>query len=229
MSRKSSAEIVENPTLRRVEWKSSKQCFKYYNKDTKEDVEVALPLKFIVLDESQSITGFHKRDKREKGSGVYSNEVHSDPSKKTSSAFIPMVVRRFDDKSIIAEGLYKDIKDQISNMNGVKFQKNIYALVLNSENNTWESWCINLYGSGFEGWMEFVNKKPRNFIYKDGIVVDGFEPKKNSGVDYAVPTFSKFQLTKEEEELAIKATDELENYWHYKFSTKEEVEESAPF
>lgn len=225
MSRRTSAEIVENPTQRRVEWKSSKQCFKYYNKETGQDVEVGLPMKFIVLDESQSVTGFYKRDKKDKGSGVYSNEVHSDSSKSTSAAVIPMVVKVHGTNEILFEGLYKDIKDKFPP--GIKFQKNIYALVLNDETNVWESWCINLFGSGFEGWMEFVEKKPRGFIYKEGIQVDGFEPRKNSGVDYTIPTFSKISINKEEEALALEAVDNLEAYWAYKFNRSSEKREDS--
>ena len=44
-----------NPTSKFLEWKSNNKSFSFFDKETKQNVEVKLPLTFIVLEEYHSI------------------------------------------------------------------------------------------------------------------------------------------------------------------------------
>ena len=60
-----------NPATKFLEFKNGK--FSYYDKTSEANVEVPLPLRFIVLDELATIKGWDSKT----NSGIYSNEVHS--------------------------------------------------------------------------------------------------------------------------------------------------------
>jgi hypothetical protein len=224
MSRLKQGDIVDNPTVKYVKWKSSTQSFQYWDKSANdgegERVDVTLPLKFIVLDDLVSISGFVKnRGKKDKGAAVYSNQVRADYADPTSAKYIPLVVKRADDGEILAEGLYKDIKDSLPD--GCKYTRNIYALV-QLENKEWEIWCISLSGAGFAGWRNFTDKKGRKFIYEDGIVCEDFKVEKNAAISYNVPVFKKYQLTPAEDAAVMENAPRLDEYFEYKFTPKKE-------
>ena len=64
----------ENPVKKWIEFKGDTGVFQYWDKATESNI--VLPTErigFIVLDELNTITGFHKATK----SGIYSNEVHN--------------------------------------------------------------------------------------------------------------------------------------------------------
>lgn len=88
-----------NPAGKFFEWKSNEKTFVYFDKETKTNVTVPLPFKFLVLDELHTIKGWNDATE----SGIYANEVK----------FISrdeMVVKPFKGNEI-ARGLYKDIKE----------------------------------------------------------------------------------------------------------------------
>ena len=60
-----------NPTSKFMEWKSNNKSFSYYDKENKQNVEVKLPLTFLVLEEFHTIKGFSDADQ----TGIYSNEI----------------------------------------------------------------------------------------------------------------------------------------------------------
>ncbi len=71
MSRSNPTENLTSPCKHYFEWDADKGAFKYYDKEKKENVEVPLPFKFIVLDELNTIKGFYK----EKKSSFWANEI----------------------------------------------------------------------------------------------------------------------------------------------------------
>lgn len=137
-------------------------------------------LSFTVLDVRNSITGYHE----ESGGNYTSNmvvDINNEPLK---------VVRRADGKTKdIAEGLYKDIKDQLKAVNA-KFTANIIALAdIEGEKQIVN---IQLTGIALTNWIEFTNEHSNNKYYDYEITIkQGILSKREKGSTVAV--------TKEEE------------------------------
>lgn len=227
MSRLKQGDIIDNPTVKYVKWKSDTQSFQYWDKSANGGegarVDIPLPLKMIVLDDLVSISGFVKtKGKKDKGSAVYSNQVRADYADPTSAKYLPLVVKRADDGDVLAEGLYKDIKDNLPD--GAKYTRNIY--ILTEAEGDWEIWCISLAGAGFAGWRDFTDKKGRKFIYEDGVICDNFRVEKNAAITYNVPVFRKYKLTPEEDAAVLEHAPRLDEFFEYKFTSKKEVEDA---
>lgn len=163
-----SRERTTSPIKKYIEWKSSENCFQYYDKEKGEKVNVPLPVKFFILDELTCIKGFEIKNT----CGIYSNEIH-DTSKEI------LVVNSFKG-GVLGTGLYKDIKDNVVNKGG-KYCKSVYA------NLDGELVNFQLVGSAlsFIGDLQKVNKKD-HFI----TVEKSIEAK--TGVNtYNVPVFQQ--------------------------------------
>jgi hypothetical protein len=52
-----------NPATKFFEWKSNEKTFAYYDKETKTNVSVELPFKFLVLDELHTVKGWKNRSR----------------------------------------------------------------------------------------------------------------------------------------------------------------------
>ena len=95
-----------NPAVRWFEWNGEKGLIRYYDKDAKQNVDVALPFTFLLLDQLGSVRGWHDASE----SGIYSNEV-----KDTRQDVL--IVKAYKG-GVLAEGIYKDIKDRVNNQGG---------------------------------------------------------------------------------------------------------------
>lgn len=161
----------DNPVKKYLEWKSDDKCFMYYDKETKEKVKVELPLKFIVLDEFSTITGFNPNSE----TSIYSNEV-SNLNKEILN------VKAFKTNLLIS-GLYKDIKDRLT-AEGGKFTKSVYAIVYTAE--SYEIVCFKLHGASISGW---IDKKFNTD--KFGVVINGFADGKKGAIKYTMPVYEQ--------------------------------------
>ncbi|MFA9239446.1 MAG: hypothetical protein ACEQSQ_06095 [Candidatus Paceibacteria bacterium] len=197
-----------------MEWNSEKGQFKYYDKETKENVDIPLPVKFYVLDELATIKGFS--DKHQ--SGLWSNEVKNITTQKLK------VVGK--DKSgklfTVAEGFYQSIKDTLA-ANGAKYTRSLYAAMLNDKDE-YEIVNFQLKGAAFSGWLDFCNAKKVS-IMTDEITCSDFKREKKGATKYTIPIFTSELASEEGNEAAITLDEELQEYLKAYFEkTQAEVE-----
>src|SRR5690606_8074340 len=96
----------------------------YYDKAKEENIFVELPLKFLGLVSYKTVKGYNAK-KGQKGCGIFSNEVKRVGQKSTET----LKVQYFDEeKSVIAEGKWNDIKEVVDNAGG-KFTESVYAML----------------------------------------------------------------------------------------------------
>jgi hypothetical protein len=184
---------IENPCSKFIDFKSDKGRFFFYDKEKEEQVDILLPIYFIVLDELATITGYNKKN----DCGIYSNEVYS-------TAKEILRVKTFKGgESVI--GLYNDIKDSIKAMGG-KYTKSVYALFVHPDKTT-ELVNFKFKGASFSAWLE----KKINPM-KSIIGITGLTEETNGNTIYQVPVFAAFKLTPELDERAIHADEVLQDY-----------------
>ena len=194
-----------NPATKFLSWKSNDKQFSYYDKETKENVLVPLPLKFLVLDEMHSISGWNDATQ----SGIYSNEVKF-ISKET------MTVKPFKGNEI-AKGLYKDIKEKVKSAGG-HYVKSIYIML---EDGTLAN--LQLKGSAVQKWGEFTSKGKQRLV-DEWVVVDKAVDGKKGAVKFTTPDFRFLQsITDAESELADECFNTLEAYMSTYLSKAEPI------
>ncbi len=209
MSRSNPSETAPNPAVRWFEWNGEAGMVRYYDKDQKQNVEVGSKFTFILLDQLASVRGWHEASQ----SGIYSNEVR-DTRKDV------LVVKAFKE-GILAEGLYKDIKDRIGNLGG-QFVANCYIAFKDGED--LQIGSIRLKGAALSAWMDF-SKAHRADLYKKAIVIDGFTEGKKGRVTFRAPIFRTVGLTEKSNAEAVKLDEELQQWLTGYFSraTREQV------
>ena len=199
-----------NPTSKFLEWKSNNKSFAYYDKETKQNVEVKLPLTFIVLEEYHKISGFSDSDQ----TGIYSNEVLQIGTEE-------MEVRSYKGR-IIAKGLYKDIKGAV-NAAGGNYHKSIYAVTKEGELIN-----ISLKGAAVSKWSKLVEKGAWKRLSDEWISIESAEDHKKGMVKYSTPNFVFNTSLSENEFKTVKAkATELENYLTTYFAKDVVVEDVA--
>jgi hypothetical protein len=165
-----------NPASKFIEFKGDKGVFSYYLKPEKEGdegktIEVPFPVKFIVIDELSTITGFNDANQ----CGVYSNEVHN--IKEVLS------VRLFKGRDGIV-GVYNEIKGEIKSLGG-KFTKSVYALMVTD--NKSELVNFKVKGSFLNAWIESgINTDIQ------GIYIEACNKKKKGNTSYFEPIITGF-------------------------------------
>tara|TARA_R110002050_G_scaffold85378_2_gene182239 strand:+ start:1960 stop:2634 length:675 start_codon:yes stop_codon:yes gene_type:complete len=199
-----------NPTSKFLEWKSNNKSFAYYDKETKQNVEVKLPITFIVLEEYHCIKGFSDSDQ----TGIYSNEVLQIGTEE-------MEVRSYKGR-IIAKGLYKDIKGAV-NAAGGNYHKSIYAVTKEGELIN-----ISLKGAAVSKWSKLVEKGAWKRLSDEWISIESAEDHKKGMVKYSTPNFVFNTSLSENEFKTVKSkATELENYLTTYFAKDVVVEDVA--
>ena len=183
-----------NPSTKFIEWKSNDKGFSYYDKETKENVAIPLPFKFLVLDELHTVKGWNDAS----SSQINSNEVK----------FISrdeMVVKPFKGNEI-AKGLYKDIKEKIKAAGG-HYVKSVYCML---EDGSIAN--LQLKGAACQSYGDFT-AKTRSRLTDEWVVVAKAIDGKKGAVKYTTPdfTFDK-SLSESESDLADEAFNTLEAY-----------------
>lgn len=183
-----------NPAGKFFEWKSNEKTFVYFDKETKTNVTVPLPFKFLVLDELHTIKGWNDATE----SGIYANEVK----------FISrdeMVVKPFKGNEI-ARGLYKDIKEKAKAAGG-HYVKSIYIML---EDGSIAN--LQLKGAACQAWGDFTSKGKQRLL-DEWVSVVGFDEAKKGSVKYTTPIFGYLaSLDGAEADLADEAFNTLEAY-----------------
>jgi len=197
-----------NPATKFLNWKSNDKCFSFYDRETKENVLVPLPFKFLVLEEMHTISGWNDATQ----SGIYSNEVKF-ISKET------MTVKPFKGNEI-AKGLYKDIKEKVKAA-GEHYVKSIYIML---EDGSLAN--LQLKGSAVQGWGEFTQKGKQRLV-DEWVSVDKAIDGKKGAVKFTTPDFKFLQsITDVESELADDCFNTLEAYLTTYLSKAEPIIES---
>lgn len=199
-----------NPTSKFLEWKSNNKSFSFFDKEAKQNVEVKLPLTFIVLEEYHCIKGFSDSDQ----TGIYSNEVLQIGTEE-------LEVKTFKGR-IIAKGLYKDIKGAVNSAGG-NYHKSIYAVTKEGELIN-----ISLKGAAVSKWSKLVEKGAWKRLSDEWVTIESAEDHKKGMVKYSTPNFV-FNTSLSDAELKMvqaKAT-ELENYLTTYFAKDIVIEDVA--
>ena len=184
-----------NPTSKFLEWKSSNKSFSFYDKVNKQNVEVKLPLTFLVLEEFHTIKGFSDADQ----TGIYANEI------------LQISAEEFEVKTykgrVIAKGVYSDIK-QVVNSAGGNYNKSIYAVTKDGD-------LINISfkGAAVSKWSQFTEKGAWKKLKDEWVTIEDAEDHKKGMVSYSTPNF-KFNtsLTDYEFKIVEAKANELESY-----------------
>jgi hypothetical protein len=185
---------TSNPATKFLDWKSNDKCFEYYDKEKGEKVSLPLPVRFVVLEELHTVSGWNDAT----SSGIYSNEVKF-ISKET------MLVKPFKGNEI-ARGLYKDIKDKITSAGG-RYNKSIYVML---EDGTLAN--IKLKGAAVQKWGEFTQKGKQR-LADEWVIVKDVQKGKKGAVTFYTPDFMfERSLSESEAEIADANFDFLEAY-----------------
>lgn len=197
-----------NPTSKYLDWKSNDKAFEYYDKNAGEKVKVGLPLKFVFLQHYHTVKGWNDASE----SGIYSNEVFYIGSE-------PMTVRAFKG-GVIAEGLYKDIKPDITNAGG-KYHRSVYVML---EDGTIAN--ISMKGAVVREWSEFMEQN-KNLVDGQWIEVNSAKDQKKGSIKYSTPEFTMgSNLTAKQSSQADSVASDLKSYLDSYFNKEEAVQEA---
>jgi hypothetical protein len=184
---------LQNPCTRFIDYKGDQGKFFFYDKEMETQIEVPIPIYFIVLDELSTISGFNSKNK----CGIFSNEVH-----RINEEILR--VKTFKGGEQIT-GLYKDIKDNIKAIGG-KYTKSVYAMLI-GDGITPQLVNFKFKGSAFSGWLD---KKFNTDNQVCGIV--DFQDEINGNTEFKVPIFKVFKMTAELKAKAIEFDKILQAY-----------------
>jgi hypothetical protein len=215
MSRSKPEERSSNPAKRFIEWNGEHGTLQYYDRATKQNIPVAIPMQFIVLDQLASIKGWNDASE----SGIYSNEV------KDTKADV-LVVKAFKG-GIIAEGFYASIKDKVGAAGG-SYTASIYVATKDASG-ALELNNLQFKGAALNAWIEF-RKSAGDAIFKKAVKLTGFGEGKKGKVTFRFPQFSLCDISPATDAAALEVDKALQTYLAgYLGQTKvQQVETDAP-
>lgn len=185
----------------------------YYDKDLKDNVDVPLPLSFVVLDQLATVKGWSDNDQ----SGYWSNEVKS-------AGQDVLTVRT--SKGEKASGIWKDIKNEPA-VSGSKFNASVYIAAPGRDG--LEIQNISFSGASLNAWIEFVNANKGVTRGGAKVSITGFSDEKKGAVKYQVPVFEAVEISESELAEATKLDEELQEYLNGYFENRrsEEIVEAV--
>ena len=199
MSRSNSeGEKLQHPCKSFMQWAAKKAELSYYDKETKLDVIVPIPFRFLVLDELHTIRGYNKPKKE----GYWSNEVRD--TKK-------QVIKIQSKAGVQAEGLYEDIKGKVA---GAKYNKAVYIAYFDT-NKALKLGCLLLSGTAMSDWFDFCKGKN---VKTGAIKIEGTRKVEDGEDVYYSPIFNQIECKPETEALAIELDKALQVYLKAYFS-----------
>lgn len=200
MSRSEPVEHLQNPATRFFEIKGDGYVY-YYDKETKENVKVKPPFRFLVLDEVSQVGGGVK-DRSGSYNGFWSNAV------KDSNGILTVRSGHNGNTRIEAEGTWADIKGSLV---GAKYVKGLYIGYYNDDKELSIGY-LKLKGAGLSAWFEF-NKERRRIDVGAFTVKGRSDELQNGNTTYYEPVFEWTDNVKPEtEEAAIALDVELQAY-----------------
>jgi hypothetical protein len=203
---------VKSPMKYWLNWKGDTGVFVYW--DGEKNVELK-ELEFLLLDRRITITGWSDTH----SARIFSNAV--------SNLKEELNVRA--KGSVLAKGLYADIKEKI-NAAGGNFTVNLYAMA--KLDGKLVPVCIQLDKGCLKEWSDFLEVNQLWKVYK-GVVKAGQGPEQKKGkVTFRFATFALTDSTPElDEEAKLFDVDFLQPYFNgeAKVEHDEEVDDSPPF
>lgn len=212
MSRTTDQGIKENPCVKFLQWKTIKETVKlnegtpneqevesikggtfvYYDKDTKTNVPIDLPLSFVVLNKDLSCyKGYDETKKR----GVWSNEVEK-------PEHVVVISTKGEKLFSFKKSEAKLNKDTIKAL-GAKYTNSVYIAVPVGKG--YEIWNLQLSGAAFsgapvdfakpteeekkDGWANFIKANKSKFG-SHFIDVKTYKSKKKGASKFTIPVFS---------------------------------------
>jgi len=180
----------------------------YYDKEAQKNIDVPLPLSFVVLDQLATVKGWSDSDQ----SGYWSNEVKS-------AGQDVLTVRT--SKGQKASGIWKEIKSDPA-VSGAKFNASVYIAAPGREG--LEIQNIAFSGASLNAWIEFVNANKGVTRGKNKVVITGFSDEKKGAVKYQVPVFAAEEITESELGEAMELDKELQTYLDSYFANRRSEE-----
>jgi hypothetical protein len=168
----------------------------YYDKEEGQNVDVPVPLSFVVLDQLATVKGWSDADQ----SGYWSNEVRAAGSD-------ALTVRTKNGEK--ASGIWKEIKNSPF-VAGAKFNASVYIAAKGRDG--LEIQNIAFSGASLNAWIEFVNANKGVTRGKNKVVITGFSDEKKGAVKYQVPVFAVEEITEAELAEATALDVELQTY-----------------
>lgn len=160
-----------HPSVEWAKWYSDDQCFKYWDKEKGENVEIKLPDDFIVVAEWNSIWGYVSA----LNTWVRSNEVFNFND--------PFIVRK-NDGSIWIQGTWNEIKDQVKGAKA-KLQKHIHYTTPDSL----ELKTLIISWAALTEWINSLNKNKTATPGTHKIKLKKIEKGKVGKIEYSYPVF----------------------------------------
>lgn len=177
-----------NPATKFLSWKSNEKCFSYYDKEAQANVDLQLPLKFVVLDELSSVKGWSDS----LGGQIISNEVKFISREPMTAKCYHKNGKGEKATTEIAKGLYKEIKEKV-NSAGAKYHKSVYVML---EDGTLAN--IQMKGACVQKWGEFT-QKTKNRLPDEWIVVEKAVDGKKGAVKFTTPEFKFLKSLNDDE------------------------------
>jgi hypothetical protein len=214
--RQAFAQPQSNPATKFIEWKSNDKCFSYYDKEIAEslkgsdaevikekaNVQIALPFKFLVLDELSFVKGWSDA----LSGNIISNEVKFISKETIVAKCYHKNIKGDSVTTEIAKGLYKDIKEQIVTA-GAKYHKSVYVML---EDGSLAN--IKFKGACVGKWADFTQKS-KSRLADEWVIVAKAEDGKKGAVKFSTPGFAfHSSLIDIEADLADDAFNILESY-----------------
>lgn len=188
-----------NPTLTSpaqhfMSWQGSTGQLTWYNKETKTNVPVKLPFKFMVLDQLATIKGYNKPAK----AGYWSNEVRNTRKEE--------LIVRLGNQTVYV-GMYKNKQGTVQVPKGADYTQSVY--IAHKIGDQYVLGNINMKGSSRSAWFEFTGScKPENGTVT---MLKGDVQTAQTG-DFYPPIFTYNTSTDEENVVAVKLDTELQVY-----------------
>jgi hypothetical protein len=215
MSRSQPAAQSTHPSQRWFEWDGAKGQVRWYDRELKEQVVIKGPFVFLLLDQLASVGGWHKASE----SGMYATAVRNVGAD-------PLTVKSFKG-GIVAEGLYKDIKDKVKAAGGhfeaqvfIAFRPVAKEKTVPPVPQPLQMGVLRLKGAALAAWMQFQTEQ-KGAIYAGALAIDGCTEGQTGATLWKAPVFKLKDASKEALEQAMAIDVELQAWLASKGSAKE--------
>lgn len=208
MSRSNPVDGARNPSSRWFEWEGSDEggFVRWYNKESKQQVNVQPPFTFLLLDELSTVKGWHEAS----ASGIYANEVRDTRQD-------ALVVKAFKGGELTS-GIYQQIRDTIKARGG-HYCASLY--IAYKEGAELKIGNLSLKGIAANAWMEFKKNAPRKkgpdgktvpAYFLDAIKIASYEQGQKGKIVYRVPVFSLLPVSADTNQQAMALDSELQAF-----------------
>src|SRR4030042_4926151 len=200
---------LKNPAVKFIEFKGEAGIFQYYDKETEKNIEIPLPIYFVVLDELHTVKGYNKSLK----SGVYSNEVRN-----IKDELMSVRVFKSDTKIV---GKWDNIKGEVERIQG-GYSKSVYAGLI-TKDRPMEIVNFQFHGASRSPWFDYKGDKE-----KKGVSIIGVVDSENGTVKFKRPVFKPINLRPVDIQQATELDKILQTYLKsYLARSEEEIADSS--